>query len=64
MDALFRCYRLSEEIGSVGVVVDAKHERAQSFYREFNFEAFPETPLTLWLPSGAIERLFRKQQSQ
>lgn len=60
MDALYRCYRLSEEIGSVGVVVDAKHTRAQSFYRQFNFEAFPETPLTLWLPIAAIARLFGK----
>jgi GNAT superfamily N-acetyltransferase len=58
MDALYRCYRLSEEIGSVGVVVDAKHAQAQSFYRQFNFEEFPETPLTLWLPVAAIARLF------
>lgn len=58
LDALFRCYRLSEEIGSVGVVVDAKHERAQSFYRQFNFEEFPESPLTMWLPVGSIARLF------
>ncbi len=58
LDALYRCYRLSEEIGSVGVVVDAKHARAQSFYRQFNFEEFPETPLTLWLPIAAIARLF------
>lgn len=60
MDALYRCYRLSDEIGSVGVIVDAKHERAQNFYRQFNFEAFPETPLTLWLPIAAIARLFKK----
>ena len=60
MDALYRCYRLSEEIGSVGVVVDAKHERAQSFYRQFNFESFPESPLTLWLPIAAIAGLFGK----
>ena len=60
MDALYRCYRLSEEIGSVGVVVDAKHEHAQSFYRQFNFEPFPEMPLTLWLPIAAIAKLFGK----
>lgn len=59
IDALWRCYRLSEEIGSVGVVVDAKHAQAQSFYRKFDFEVFPDTPLTLWLPTKAIERLFR-----
>ena len=58
LDALYRCQRLSEEIGSVGVVVDAKNARAQSFYSQMNFEEFPETPLTLWLPVGAIARLF------
>jgi GNAT superfamily N-acetyltransferase len=57
MDALYRCSRLSEEIGAVGVVVDAKHEKAQSFYRQFNFEIFPDTPLTLWLPMQAISKL-------
>lgn len=57
MDALCRCHRLSDEIGAVGVVVDAKHECAQSFYRQFNFEVFPDTPLTLWLPIAAIARL-------
>jgi len=60
MDALYRCHRLSAEIGSVGVVVDARHARAQSFYRQFNFEVFPETPLTLWLPVAALARLFGK----
>ena len=58
MDALYRCHRLSEEIGSVGVIVDAKNTRAQSFYSQMNFEKFPETPLTLWLPVEAITRLF------
>lgn len=57
MDALYRCRRLSDEIGSVGVLVDAKHERAQSFYRQFNFEEFPESPLNLWLPIAAIAKL-------
>lgn len=58
LDALHRCYRLSEEIGSAGVIVDAKHESARSFYLRFDFDAFPETPLTLWLPIDAISRLF------
>jgi GNAT superfamily N-acetyltransferase len=37
MDALYRCRSLSHEIGSVGMVVDAKHKLAQRFYRQFNF---------------------------
>lgn len=60
MDALFRCDRLSVEIGSAGVVVDAKHERPQAFYRQFGFEEFPDSPLTMWLPGAAIVRLFRR----
>lgn len=58
LDALYRCHRLSEEIGSVGVIVDAKNASAQSFYRKMDFEEFPETPLTLWLPATVITRLF------
>lgn len=61
MDALYRCSRLSGEIGSVGVVVDAKHAHAKNLYQQFNFEAFPDAPLTLWLPAATIDRLFGKQ---
>lgn len=60
MDALYRCHWLSDEIGSAGVVVDAKHAAAQRFYQKFNFETFPESPLTLWLPAAAIAALFPK----
>lgn len=60
MDALYRCSRLSEEIGSVGVIVDARHAHAKNFYQQFNFEAFPDAPLTLWLPAAAVDRLFDK----
>ena len=56
-DALSRCLRLSEEIGMVGVVVDAKHEGAGRYYERFEFERFPDCPLTLWLPTAAIARL-------
>lgn len=58
LDALYRCHRLSEAIGSVGVIVDAKNASAQSFYTRMNFESFPETPLCLWLPDQAIANLF------
>lgn len=58
LDALYRCHRLAEDIGSVGVVVDAKNVAAQRFYEQMNFEKFPDTPLTLWLPGQAIARLF------
>jgi len=57
-DALRRCLALSEQIGMIGVIVDAKHERAQAWYERYEFEHFPDKPLTLWLPTTAISRLW------
>ena len=57
-DALQRCLQLSEEIGMIGVIVDAKDERARGWYERYEFERLPDLPLTLWLPSVAIERLW------
>lgn len=56
-DALRRCLRLSEEIGMIGVVVDAKDERARKWYQRYEFERLPDSPLTLWLPTVALARL-------
>ncbi len=58
MDALHRCYLLSAEIGMIGVVLDAKHEQARAYYQRFEFEEFPDAPLTLWLPVNAMQKLF------
>lgn len=56
-DALQRCLRLSTEIGMIGVIVDAKDERARGWYERYEFERLPDSPLTLWLPTASIERL-------
>ena len=56
-DALQRCLRLAAEIGMIGVVVDAKDASARKWYQRYEFERFPDSPLTLWLPTAAIERL-------
>lgn len=56
-DALQRCLRLSAEIGMIGVIVDAKDERARGWYERYEFERLPDSPLTLWLPTASIERL-------
>lgn len=63
LDALYRCLELSRNIGMAGVIVDAKHEQAQAFYQNFEFETFPDSALTLWLPTGAIQTLFAADQS-
>ena len=56
-DTLQRCLRLSEQIGMIGLVVDAKDEMARGWYERYEFERLPDSPLTLWLPTTAISRL-------
>lgn len=58
LDALARCLRVSEEVGIVAVLIDAKHERAKAFYSRYEFDSLPDHPLTLWLPLAALRRLF------
>ena len=53
-DALLRCLQLSEEIGMIGVLVDAKNEVAKQWYERFEFEHFPDHPLKLWIPLSAL----------
>lgn len=36
-DALERIVAVSEQLGCLGVIVDAKHERAAAFYRRYGF---------------------------
>ena len=54
MDALYRCASLTEQIGLIGVVVDAKHESAKAFYKKFGFVELTHSPLTLVLPVKSI----------
>lgn len=37
IDALYRSYNLSEQIGSIAVVVDALNKKAASFYENYGF---------------------------
>lgn len=41
----------------LGVIVDAKDEKARTWYERYEFERLPDTPLTLWLPAKAMSRL-------
>lgn len=56
--ALNKCYLLSQEIGMVAVVIDAKDQQAKDFYLQFEFDSLPDQELTLWLPVGALRGLF------
>ena len=52
--ALNRCLLVSEDIGASLVVVDAKDERARSFYERFGFVTIDNQPLRLVLPIRSI----------
>ena len=49
MDAIDRARRVLEHVGVHALFVDAKDERAASFYRKYGFRPLPEQPLELVL---------------
>ena len=58
VDALRRSLEAAQQIAAMAVIVEAKDERAESFYRHFGFRPFQQTPLRLFLPMGQIATLF------
>jgi len=64
MDALLRVYQVSEEsFGIYAVVVDAKNDKASSFYKRFGFIPFLDMPNRLFLPIETIKSLILSSQS-
>lgn len=57
-DALRRSLEGAQQIAAMVGIVDAKDERAESFYRHFDFLPFQQTPLRLFLPMVQIAKLF------
>ena len=56
-DALKRCYALSEQIGSMAVVVDPLDAEAVSFYEQYGFIALESG--RMFLPMKTIAELFK-----
>ncbi|WP_295390714.1 GNAT family N-acetyltransferase [uncultured Thiodictyon sp.] len=54
--ALHLALDFSNHVGIYAVIVDAKHERAATFYRGLGFEAMPEHPLRLFLPLSRLAK--------
>lgn len=59
MDALHRSLMLSRQIASAAVIVDAKDDRAMTFYRRYGFLELPSIPGRLFLPMATVEQLFQ-----
>lgn len=58
MDALYRSWQASRQIGSMAVIVDAIDQKAREFYEAFDFVAFPDEERRLYLPMATIASLF------
>ena len=56
-DALRRVARAGETVAVYAMVVDAKDERAQTFFERFGFVRLPDTGRRLFLPMAAVARL-------
>ncbi|MBF6613840.1 MAG: GNAT family N-acetyltransferase [Chloroflexi bacterium] len=56
-NALRRCYQLSQELGSVTVMVDAKDEAAVRFYERYGFRRLTSQQMRLFMPTAEIQGL-------
>jgi len=58
LDALYRSWRNTAEVASVGVVAEAYDETARSFYLHHEFIPLAEHPRKLFISMGTIEKAF------
>ncbi|ROZ69010.1 N-acetyltransferase [Ramlibacter sp. WS9] len=58
MDALRRSLEAATHIAAMAVLVDAKDDAAQAFYRHFSFLPLHEQPRRLFLPMKTVVGLF------
>ena len=58
LDALRRCLGAAANIAAMAVLVDAKDDAAEAFYRHFSFLPLQQQPRRLFLPMKAIAGLF------
>jgi GNAT superfamily N-acetyltransferase len=56
VDALKRIVDVSENVGVTLILVDAKDDKAASFYQHFGFVPLPDMPLRLALPIATAKR--------
>ena len=58
LDAMNKVLRHSEAMGTVVLVVDAKHEKSAAYYQAHGFIPFPSAPLRLFMHLDTIARAF------
>jgi hypothetical protein len=59
-DALARVMAAAENVGCFGVVVDAKHEAAEQFYRKYDFVTVDESrwPRKMFVAMATVRQMF------
>lgn len=57
MDALYRCYTLSEQVGSMAVIVDPLDDESTTFYKQYGFIDLESG--RMFLPMKIILELFK-----
>jgi len=62
MDALYRSWKNTAEVASVGVVAEAYDDTARDFYLHHEFIAVPEHPRKLFIAMKTIEKAFASRQ--
>jgi hypothetical protein len=60
MDALARIAAVADVLGCIGVITDAKNERAESFYSKYDFTTVEDQhwPRRMFLPMSTVRALF------
>ena len=54
-EAMKRTLSVAENIGIIGIFVDAKNQNAREYYEQFGFIALQESPLELFLPLQSLQ---------
>lgn len=60
IDALKRTSSISNQVGIIALIVDAKDAAAANFYKKYEFIEFPSNKLKLFLPTATINELITK----
>lgn len=57
LDGLKRSLSVSDQIGIVAIIVDAKNDAAIRFYKKYGFIELPDNRYRLFMPLNAIKKL-------
>ena len=53
-EAIHRTLLIADQAGLIGLFVDAKDDKARTFYERYGFLVLPEEPLRLFLPIATL----------